>query len=854
MEENMIKEAAPLILCIDDNIISLNLLEHILLKNGFRVAKLQSSKDAVEKVIEINPDLILLDVMIPEMDGYEVCSILSKKKEASDIPVIFVTALEAEQDKIKAFSSGGVDFIAKPVQKDILLDKIKYHLLNKKCWENIRSHISKIGIGIIPSTFIEFKKYLLQKLKSIPDIEQKINGINFMNIYSSIEKTKISSKELAKMIAGFLNISYINLINPEEILIGILPAPYCKENLVIPVNDDTEKMAFVLSNPFSLELNDVLKRVSGKQNPKILITEPQNLDYLLGLNPAMSINLIKKEDDIEEYDDIDLSMKIDEEVSEEEIQERPVVYLTNKIIQSAVDERASDIHIEPKEKETVVRFRVDGDMKGAYVFKNETGSRIISRLKVLGNLNIAERRKPQDGSFLARVFKKILNIRLATTSSIYGESLIIRLLEPKAAPKKLTGLGMTEDQQKTMIELANCNEGLILIVGPTGSGKTTTIYSLLSKINCEKKSLISLEDPVEYRIQYANQQQVNEKAGVTFESLLKSSVRQDPDILYIGEIRDPFSAKIAVDFASTGHITITTMHTNSATSAIFRLERQEVTRDIIAESVIAIIAQRLVKKLCNHCKEIKEISSEMREKLSHFSAEVPDKVAYTKGCFRCNQTGYFGREAIYEVIKFDPEIKDMVRNNVPIAEIRGFLKQRGDLLIGRHGIEKIKNLIFDPRDVYGKILVDEEKLNITKRTDNRKIPETIPVKDNPYSFLVVEDDQISQKIIKKILINAGYQVECVGDGIEALMCLGKGKYDLIISDINMPNMDGFKLLEIMKQKNINTPVILLTGDKCEESEIKGLELGAVEYFIKPIKKELLLAKINNLFQNRTIQI
>jgi type II secretory ATPase GspE/PulE/Tfp pilus assembly ATPase PilB-like protein len=192
-----------------------------------------------------------------------------------------------------------------------------------------------------------------------------------------------------------------------------------------------------------------------------------------------------------------------------------------------------------------------------------------------------------------------------------------------------------------------------MIVGPTGSGKTTTIYSLFSKIDCQTKSLISIEDPVEYIIPFANQQQVNEKVGVTFEALLKSSVRQDPDILYIGEIRDKYSANVAIDFASTGHITVTTMHTSNATTAIFRLERLGIDRGIIADNLLCVIGQRLIKKLCTQCRKIVHISEEEKNMLSSFTNEIPSQVAQPMGCPKCNNTGYYGREGIYEVIKFD---------------------------------------------------------------------------------------------------------------------------------------------------------------------------------------------------------
>lgn len=250
-----------------------------------------------------------------------------------------------------------------------------------------------------------------------------------------------------------------------------------------------------------------------------------------------------------------------------------VLRLADRLIARAIADRASDIHIEPKGTETVVRLRVDGDMREIVALKKDTSLMVVSRLKAMAGMDIAERRRPQDGVIEMKVNGQAYKLRIATTATPDGESLIMRVLEPGANAKPLEDLGMTPDQVETMRAMASATQGLILVVGPTGSGKTTTIFSMLSQVDTRSRSLISVEDPVEYRIPFANQQQVNDKAGITFESLLKLAMRQDPDILFLGEVRDPFSAKASMDFASTGHLTISTLHTSNATSAVFRLER-----------------------------------------------------------------------------------------------------------------------------------------------------------------------------------------------------------------------------------------------------------------------------------------
>jgi len=558
-----------------------------------------------------------------------------------------------------------------------------------------------------------------------------------------------------------------------------------------------------------------------------------------------------------EADEISVSATVIEDVgpvSDADIEKRPVVYVSNNILYTAVIERASDIHIEPKETETVVRYRIDGDLRDIFHLRKQTGTMVISRLKALAGIDITERMKPQDGSVEIMVSKRTFKLRLATTSTPSGESLIIRVLEPAAKPKDLSELGMTEAQVRTMADFSTRRYGLILVVGPTGAGKTTTIYSFLSHLDTKSRSLISVEDPVEYRIPNANQQQVNEKAGVTFEALLKSSVRQDPDILYMGEIRDTFSARISVDFASTGHMAVSTLHTNNATTAIFRLERLGVVREVMAEALLGIIAQRLLKKLCPFCKRIEPITEAEAEMLSPFTDELPTHVAHPVGCTKC-RNGYFGREGLYEIIAFDQELLEKIRDGMPISELRDFIHRRGDYLISHHGVEKVKAHLFSVKDVYEKVLVEEIRIPAKEEgQQEEEIGRDKKVQPDQsagaVSILVVEDDADNQLLISRILTNQGYDVSVAGDGIDALMLLAKKQFDLILSDVNMPNLDGFKFLEIINQKGIKAPLMFLTSRSEEEDEVKGLELGALDYLKKPVKKDALLMRVKRALGRR----
>ena len=476
-----------------------------------------------------------------------------------------------------------------------------------------------------------------------------------------------------------------------------------------------------------------------------------------------------------------------------------------------------------------------------------------------GELDMAGGRKPQDGSMELKIDGRAFILRLATTCTPDGESLILRLLEPWAKPKPLEELGMSPQQVKHMVDFAHRNHGLLVIAGPTGSGKTTTIYSLLQHIDCKTRSLISVEDPVEYRIPSANQQQVNEKAGLTFEALLKSSLRQDPDILFLGEMRDPFSAKMAIDFSSTGHLTISSVHTTNATTAIFRLERIGITRGAMADSILGVIAQKLLKRLCPHCKKTGPLTDEERAWFAPFTDDIPALIARPVGCLKCGGTGFLGREGIYEIVKFYPEISDMIRRGVPISEIRDFARQRGDILITDHAIEKVRGLLFEPKNVYENVLLEESeyrrlpKAPSTTAAAAPKAPAAIimAASQGAAKILVAEDDADTRFLIQRVLENQGYAVTVAADGLEALARLTSQPFDLILSDVNMPNLDGLKLMEMKAQKKIATPVILFTAE--EEGEAQALALGAEDYIKKPVAKDVIVALVRRALASQRRQ-
>ena len=836
----------PKVLLIDDEPNVLKVIGDMIAPNGYEITRCDSAKKGLELLDSVNPDIILLDVLMPEMDGYEFCSQLAKIRKSNPIPVIFLTGLSTNQDKAKAFSVGASDFISKPVTQNILLETVRKHLETKSQWK-ILSDKPGTNPGILfPYKFSEFRDFLIKK-SDFPEDKRALfsKAKIYEELYLSSISADFSRESLTQYLSEFCQLPYFNFIPPEDIRLGVLPLTFCHKNFVVPAKDSTGMDVFILWNPFNYELLSQLKSSTKNKNFSFALADKDAISFLLSSGKdAEESKLLKR--------GVSEKPLVDDTSS--------ILEMAKNLVETAVSQRASDIHIEPKESNFTIRFRIDGDMKEIYAVPKDTGLRLISRFKVLGGLDIAERRKAQDGAMETKVHSKVYKLRLATTSTPSGESMIIRLLDPSAKPKKLKELGMTDAQMKLMMDFSSRNRGLVLIVGPTGSGKTTTIYSLLSQVDCTSRSLTTIEDPVEYKIPNANQQQVNEKAGINFETLLKSTMRQDPDILFLGEIRDPFSAKTSIDFASTGHLTISTLHTSNATTAVFRLERLGVGRDGMSDILLGVVAQRLLKTLCPNCKKIEPISQAEREMLSLFTKNIPDQTAHPVGCPQCHKTGYLGREGVYEIIQFDPAVSAMVRQNKPIAEIRNFLKNRGDYLIGDHAIDKVKEFKFSAKDVYEKILIEEISAQQEKSepAPSESAQNAKPISSNTSavnvpedrSVLVIEDDEDSRTLISHLLSKKGYSVTTAQDGIEALLHIGTKRFSLILSDVDLPNLDGFKLIEMLNQKGMKTPVLFLTGKTSVEDEMKGFQLGAVDYVKKPIQKDILLMRVDQVFKHK----
>ncbi len=725
---------------------------------------------------------------------------------------------------------------------------------------------------LLPETFAAFKRSLLEPRSPDPELRSAVAAVSPTDLYELGRVLHLPDDQVCRYLARFLEVPFLERLHAEQVLPGVLSGSFCHANLVAPLVDGR----VVIANPFDWPLIDTLERTLWRGGtPNIALAEPDTIRTVTGPDDG---DILQKDSGPAGVLSLESPEAPDDEL-EDQLERSSAATVGNEILRGAVRERASDVHFEPKERGTLIRYRIDGEMHDIRTLDRATAARVVSRLKVSAGMDIAERRKPQDGAVEASFDDRRFKLRLATSATSDGETLVVRILEPNLEPVPLEDLGFTEVQATELRALAAQQQGMILVVGPTGCGKSTTIFTLLSTVDGESRSIMSVEDPVEYRIPYANQQQVRERAGVTFESLLRSAMRQDPDILFLGEVRDRFSAQALLDFASSGHLTISSLHSSNATTAIFRLERLGLERSAMAEAISGVVSQKLLRKLCTSCREIGPITTQERELLEPFTDDIPAEVARAVGCPACRDTGYSGRLAVCEVIRFDTAISRMVQRGAPIAEIRAYLAAEGHYLIGDHALDRIRSRSIPVQEAYEQVLVEELQLQRAidrkaslpsdsdpdeaetlsaagPRTDEPTpdVGETVGSADQSGSaattVLVVDDDPDLHALMELYLTGAGYRTVSAFDGMEGLMALARHEVDVVISDINMPNLDGVKLMEMITSQGLDVPAIFLTGDADVTLEEKVLSLGAADYMRKPVSKKVLLLRLERVLDRR----
>jgi len=509
------------------------------------------------------------------------------------------------------------------------------------------------------------EEQLFNALKVQKDMKKKIGEV-------LIELGYVTNKDIIEVLEFQLGIPHVDLekyyIDPE--IPNFVSEEFAKRNVLIPIKKNGKELIVAMSDPLNIIVIEDMKLMTGLDIKPVIATEQ---DIIKTINQYYSKKTVEKA--VEDFKkEFNLSKEeIDQELLNE-INNAPVVRMVNSIIVQASQSKASDIHIEPYEDHLRIRFRIDGDLHEVMRPAKQTHGAIITRIKIMGKMNIAERRVPQDGRIEMDIDGKNFDLRISTIPTIYGEKAAIRLVDRSNFLKPKEELGFTQGNLNRFSNIVKSTNGIILVTGPTGSGKSTTLYTILSELNNSNKNIITVEDPVEYRMEGINQIQVNTKAGLTFSNGLRSILRQDPDIIMVGEIRDTETAEIAIRAAITGHLVLSTLHTNSASATIDRLLDMNIQPYLVASSIVGIVAQRLVKKICNSCRE--EYIPDKDERIILGDYEIP-KLYKGRGCSYCSQRGYKGRTAIHEVLYVDKEVRKMIIESKSIDDIKDYAISQG---------------------------------------------------------------------------------------------------------------------------------------------------------------------------------
>jgi len=486
-------------------------------------------------------------------------------------------------------------------------------------------------------------------------------------------------------------IAKIGKIEVEPEIFSKIPVVFMKKYKFIPIKKENGTLTLATSSPLDLNIFDDIKRISGF-NIELVLAKLEEVEY--ALENYLSSQHTPPKEMIEEINKPDLEVLVKEEEKPEDLLDlaaKPlIIKLVNTVIFEAIKKRATDIHIQPYEDSLRIRYRIDGILYDAYNLPLHRHPAIISRIKVMSKLDIAEHRLPQDGRTTIKIGRKSVDIRVSCVPASFGERVVLRLLDKSASLLKLSQIGFSTSLLDQITRLIDLPHGMILVTGPTGSGKTTTLYGALSQINTSQKNIITIEDPIEYHLAGISQIQVKPKIDLTFASGLRSVLRQDPDIIMVGEIRDKETATIAIQSALTGHLVFSTLHTNDSSGAVTRLMDLGVETYLISSSVVAVLAQRLIRLICPHCRRPYVPDEKFLITAGLNLNNLPKTFYKGTGCDFCFNTGYKGRMGIFELLILDEEIRQMISAGDRGGEIRKKAEEAGMLTLFQDGLNKVR--------------------------------------------------------------------------------------------------------------------------------------------------------------------
>ncbi|MEE8478151.1 MAG: type II/IV secretion system protein [Gemmatimonadales bacterium] len=679
-----------------------------------------------------------------------------------------------------------------------------------------------------------------------------------------------------------------------------VPEQLARTHFVVPLKITDSYLVAASSNPFDIDAEKMLAFATGREvrlhlSPPAAIRQkldevyrPENVvSKLLGDLDAGAVEQVDDDED-------ELGVTFDE------ASQRPIVRLVDMMLADGISSRASDIHIEPSEGAVIVRYRIDGVLRQVMKIPRSAGLPLISRMKIISGLDIADRLRPQDGRARVAVNHEKIDLRISTLPASLGEKVVVRILNANALELSLEALGMLDDEREKVAKLLSFKEGVVLVTGPTGSGKTTTLYSALRLIQGEGVNIVTVEDPVEYRMgQNIVQVQVHEKAGLTFATALRSILRQDPDVVLVGEIRDRETAQIAVQASLTGHLVLSTLHTNDAANTVTRLVDMGMEAYKIGASLRGIIAQRLMRRLCLVCRQ--EMTNEARHKLpQHVANLIPDGTTLYEsvGCPDCSMTGYRGRFSIVEILVMDKKLRSIISEGGTADRIEQAAMKGGMLLLWQSGLRHVLNgdtsveellRVTDvpaggdddgdgpsaeapaqlpataavPPPVVVHVASDgvtaPAAAQVDLSTAFELLDDDVPVPDaervvesKDVKVLLVDDEDQLRRVMRDLLEREGYGIAEARDGPQALDQVDEYNPDIIVLDLNLPTLDGYSVLAELRSRpsTRDIPVIVLTAKGDEDNEVRVFELGADDFLTKPFRVRALSARLEAIIARR----
>src|SRR5881396_1650618 len=688
-----------------------------------------------------------------------------------------------------------------------------------------------------------------------------------------------------------LKLADVRLIEPS--VKEKVPEQLARRFHVLPLRVTDSYLEVATANPFDLDAEKALAFATAREVRTLLLAPSkisEKLDELYRPEKAVDKLLQGMEGSAELVQLADQPAPEEIAISEAEASQRPVVRLVDLIISEGILARSSDIHIEPEEGGVAVRYRIDGVLRQVMKIPRQAGLPLISRIKIMSSLDIADRLRPQDGRARVAVNGQPIDLRVSTLPAALGEKVVIRILDSRATVKSLDSLGLNTNETEGIRRLLENHEGIILVTGPTGSGKTTTLYSCINQIKSEGVNIVTVEDPVEYRMQGIVQVQVQEKAGLTFASALRSILRQDPNVVLIGEIRDRETAQIAVQASLTGHLVLSTLHTNDAANAVTRLVDIGVEAYKIAAALRGVVAQRLMRKLCPTCKEVW-----METPSDRLKPWIPRGTPLYRaaGCPDCAMTGYRGRFSIIEVLTVSAEVERRIAAGETAEHIAGAARRAGmkglwdsglaHVLRGETTLDELTRVVDIPQEdetaseatgaprrpsgglprpasSHGAAAIHPEPAPARETsTAHFELLEEAepPLVSGPHGLparkvLLVDDEDSLRKVVKDLLERDGYIVSEARDGVQALDQVDRVGPDIIVLDLNMPGLDGYGVLSHLRSRpaTADIPVIVLTAKSDEDNEVRVFELGADDFLTKPFRARALSARLEAVLGRR----